>query len=188
MSEHAIPTPAGVILTALMRGRGWVRGRSPARGRPDVQTGSDVHGGRDAHRAAAVPGSYELSWHESLRLLTDAPVGRIVYSDHALPAVQPVNFVVDDEAVVFRAGEGSRLARAVENAVVAFEADEYDPAAGTGWSVAVIGKCVTVSEPGDVERLSRRVPPHWAPIAPGRFVRISIAELSGRQIGPRRQR
>ncbi|MGE5290418.1 MAG: pyridoxamine 5'-phosphate oxidase family protein [Micromonosporaceae bacterium] len=134
--------------------------------------------------AATVPESYDLSWHESLRLLTGAHVGRIVYSDHALPAVQPVNFVVDDEAVIFRAAEGSRLARAVENAVVAFEADEYDPDAGTGWSVAVVGKCEAVSEPREVSRLSGLVPLHWAPVGEGRFVRICIAELSGRRIGP----
>lgn len=194
MSEHAIPTYAG-ILTALARGRGLPRGRSPnggsgthdgsgTDGGSEIHRSSEARGGSDVHRAAAPPRSYELSWHESLRLLTGAPVGRIVYSEHALPAVQPVNFVVDDEAVVFRATEGSRLARAVDNAVVAFEADEYDPAAGTGWSVAVVGKCEPVSEPREIARLSGLVPLHWAPVGAGRFVRISIAELSGRRIGP----
>ncbi len=48
------------------------------------------------------PGPDVLSWYECLRLLASAQIGRIVYSDQALPAVQPVDFVVDDEAVVVR--------------------------------------------------------------------------------------
>jgi uncharacterized protein len=119
-----------------------------------------------------------------MRLLANAPVGRIVYSDQALPAVQPVDFVVDDEAVVVRTGDGSRLARAVERAVVAFEADDYDPAAGSGWSVTIVGECSEIEEPGHIERLSALVPSHWAPDGHHHFVRISVAGVTGRRIHP----
>ncbi len=129
-------------------------------------------------------GSEALSWHECLRLLASAPVGRIVYSDQALPAVQPVDFVVDDETVVVRTDDGSRLARAVERAVVAFEADEYDPVAGSGWSVTVVGECSEIEEPGQVERLSALVPKHWARDGGHRFVRISLAGVTGRRVHP----
>lgn len=130
------------------------------------------------------PGPEVLPWHECLRLLASAPVGRIVYSDQALPAVQPVDFVVDDETVVVRTADSSRLARAVERAVVAFEVDDYDPAAGSGWSVTVVGECSGIDEPGQVERLSALVPKHWARNGDDRFVRISLAGVTGRRLNP----
>jgi uncharacterized protein len=131
------------------------------------------------------PGPDTLSWHECLRLLARAEVGRIVYSDQALPAVQPVDFAVDEEAVVVRTEHGSRLARAVERAVVAFEADEYEPAAGSGWSVTIVGECSEIEEPGQLERLSKLVPKRWAPDGDGHLVRISIAGVTGRRIAPK---
>jgi nitroimidazol reductase NimA-like FMN-containing flavoprotein (pyridoxamine 5'-phosphate oxidase superfamily) len=129
-------------------------------------------------------GPEALPWHECLQLLASARVGRIVYSDQALPAVQPVDFLVDDETVVVRIRDGSRLARAVERAVVAFEVDDYDPAAGSGWSVTVVGECSGIEEPGQVERLSALVPRHWARDGNGRFVRISLADVTGRRLDP----
>ncbi len=130
------------------------------------------------------PGPDALSWHECLRLLAGAQVGRIVYSDQALPAVQPVDFVMDDDAVFFRTEGGSRLARAVERAVVAFEADEYQAAAGGGWSVTIVGECSEIEEPSQVERLSTLVPKHWAPDGNAHFARISIAGVTGRRLQP----
>jgi len=129
-------------------------------------------------------GSDVLSWDECLRLLSSAQVGRIVYSDQALPAVQPVDFVLDDEAVVVRTGNGSRLVRAVDRAVVAFEADEYDQVAGSGWSVTIVGECSEIEDPGQVDRLSALVPRRWAPGGDQRFVRISLAGVTGRRVHP----
>jgi len=129
-------------------------------------------------------GSEILSSGECLQLLASAPVGRVVYSDQALPAVQPVDFVVDDGAVVIRTGDGSRLARAVNDAVVAFEADELDTTAGSGWSVTVVGECSDISEPGHVKRLSTLVSRRWVTDGDDHFVRISIAGIAGRRVHP----
>jgi len=74
---------------------------------------------------------------EALRLLASAPVGRVVFTLRALPAVLPVNFVLDGDAVVFRTAPGSKLTAAVRNAVVAFQVDQIDPQTQTGWSVVV---------------------------------------------------
>ncbi|MFI6802128.1 pyridoxamine 5'-phosphate oxidase family protein [Streptosporangium canum] len=43
-----------------------------------------------------------LTREECLDLLSAAPIGRIVFTDHALPAVQPVNFHLNDQAIVIR--------------------------------------------------------------------------------------
>lgn len=123
-----------------------------------------------------------LPRHECLRLLASAPVGRVVYSDQALPAVQPVNFVVDNGTVIIRAARGSRLAKAVQRAVVAFQADEYDPAGGTGWSVTIVGESADVEEPDEVKRLATLVGRHWTPDGIDHFVRIGIVGVTGRRI------
>lgn len=58
-----------------------------------------------------------LSHEECLRLLGGAAVGRVVFTIRALPAVQPVSFILADDAVVFGAEEESQLAAAVRDAV-----------------------------------------------------------------------
>ena len=80
-----------------------------------------------------------LDEQESIHLLHTTAIGRVAYSQAALPAIRAVSYTLRDGAVVIPARAGSALARAVRGAVVAFEADSYDPAARTGWSVSVVG-------------------------------------------------
>jgi len=77
-------------------------------------------------------GSEALDRGECLRLLGSVSIGRIIFTEHALPAAEPVNFALLGDAVVFRTAAGSRLAAAARNAVVAFEADEFHPATRAG--------------------------------------------------------
>ena len=51
----------------------------------------------------------ELSREECLRLLGEAQVGRVVCTYRALPAVRPVNHLVDGERIIIRAGLGSAI-------------------------------------------------------------------------------
>ncbi|GAA4147357.1 pyridoxamine 5'-phosphate oxidase family protein [Actinomadura keratinilytica] len=115
-------------------------------------------------------------------LLASAPVGRIVFTDRALPAVQPVNFALVDDEVVIRTSNGSKLAAAVRGAVVAFEADDFDAATRTGWSVVVVGHARLVTDPGELEELRRLPLTPWAPGEREQFVRIRPQMYSGRRI------
>ena len=67
-----------------------------------------------------------LSRDECLRLMGSVPVGRIVYTRQALPAVELVNFALDDGDIIIRTDAGGKLAAATRGAVVAFEADSVD--------------------------------------------------------------
>lgn len=128
-------------------------------------------------------GFRELERDECLRLLAKAPVGRIVHTRHALPAVLPLNFCVDgDGAVVFRTSATSELVRAVDGAVVAFEADEIDAAAQSGWSVVVTGRAALVTDPAEHERLARTGPRSWVPWPEEVFVRIEPELVTGRDL------
>lgn len=80
-----------------------------------------------------------LALEECLRLLGTTGIGRLAYTQSALPAVRPVTFTLDGDDVLIPARAGSPLVCAVRGAVVAFQSDAYDPAARTGWTVTVVG-------------------------------------------------
>jgi hypothetical protein len=88
----------------------------------------------------------ELTRPESLRLLGGVPFGRIVYTVRALPMIVPVRHCVDDGMVVVRTHVSSDCA----GAVVAFQADNIDSAAESGWSVTVTGVARRVVDVGEV--------------------------------------
>ncbi|MEU8385415.1 pyridoxamine 5'-phosphate oxidase family protein, partial [Streptosporangium sp. NPDC048865] len=109
---------------------------------------------------------------------------RIVFTDRALPAVQPVGFVLDGEDIVIGTGIGSRLAVATDNAIVAFEADAFDPAARTGWSVTAVGPACAVREPGEIERLSALPLRTWVPGGCDHYIVVRAGQLTGRRLSP----
>ena len=88
----------------------------------------------------------ELTQAESLRLLSSVPVGRVVFTYHALPAIRPVNHLVMDNKIIIIASLGSAISSQAGSdgsdvgTVVAYEADSLDPDTHLGWSVVVIGK------------------------------------------------
>jgi hypothetical protein len=92
-----------------------------------------------------------LGEQESIHLLHTTTIGRVAYSQAALPAIRAVSYTLRDGAVMIPARVGSALARAARGTVVAFEADCYDPTARTGWSVTVVGpsRVVAVGRPED---------------------------------------
>jgi nitroimidazol reductase NimA-like FMN-containing flavoprotein (pyridoxamine 5'-phosphate oxidase superfamily) len=80
-----------------------------------------------------------LSREQCLRLMATAPIGRIIYTRHAMPAVEVVNFIVEAGDIVIRTALSGKLLAAIAGAVVAFEADDYDPVTRSGWSVTAVG-------------------------------------------------
>lgn len=84
---------------------------------------------------------------ECLHLLSSVDVGRVGVSMDALPVILPVHFAVTDESVVFRSTLGTRLDAATLGAVVAFQADGYDPSGTSGWSVMLQGVAAAAPDP-----------------------------------------
>jgi nitroimidazol reductase NimA-like FMN-containing flavoprotein (pyridoxamine 5'-phosphate oxidase superfamily) len=104
-----------------------------------------------------------LDIEECLRLLATVPIGRVVFTDQAMPGVLPVNFLLYRGLIVLRTGEGSKLAAALRNAVVAFEADEFDVGSRIGWSAMVIGHARLVRDGAERAELSALNLNSWAP-------------------------
>ncbi|MFD4951384.1 pyridoxamine 5'-phosphate oxidase family protein [Streptomyces sp. NPDC058451] len=128
-------------------------------------------------------GFRELGRQECLRLLAKVPVGRIVHTRHALPAVLPVNFALDgDGAVLLCTSATSELVRAIDGAVVAFEADEVDAVAHSGWSDVVTGPASVDADPAEHRRLHHGGPRSWVPSPQVVFVRIEPELVTGREL------
>ena len=124
----------------------------------------------------------QLSRDECLRLMGSVPVGRIVYTRQALPAVELVNFALDDGDIIIRTDAGSKLAAATRGAVVAFEADSVDVAGRAGWSVTVIGHAAAVTDRAEIGRLEQLPLTAWAPGNRDHFIRICPAIVNGARI------
>lgn len=122
-----------------------------------------------------------LSHRECLQLLTGAQLGRVVFTVAALPAVVPVTFAVDDDAVVMCTAAETRLAAAADRGVLALEVDEVDPVSRTGWSVVVTGVAGLVTDALSRSRISGVVAP-WAPGHYDVFIRLPMTVVSGRRI------
>ncbi|GAA4147367.1 MULTISPECIES: pyridoxamine 5'-phosphate oxidase family protein [Actinomadura] len=124
-----------------------------------------------------------IGTRECLDLMRSVPIGRIVFTDRALPAIQPVNFVLDaDDSVIIRTVPGSKLAAATRGAIVAFEADDFDEASRTGWSVTLIGPARAVTSPAERDRLARLPLTPWSPGMRDHFIRVTARQVSGRRI------
>jgi nitroimidazol reductase NimA-like FMN-containing flavoprotein (pyridoxamine 5'-phosphate oxidase superfamily) len=124
----------------------------------------------------------ELSREECLRLMATVPVGRIVYTRQAMPAVEPVNFAVDRGSIVIRTGASGKLAAALLHAVVGFQADDLDPATRSGWSVTVVGRSEEVTDRHEIDRLGTLGLETWAPVSPDHFIRITPGMVTGRRL------
>jgi uncharacterized protein len=122
-----------------------------------------------------------LGRDECLRLLAVATLGRIGFTSGALPTVLPVTFHLDEEHIYVRTGRGSTLDAALQNSVVAFEADDFDPVDHCGWSVAVTGLASAVSTPIGLGLAHRELPAAWANGENEAVLAISTELVSGRR-------
>ena len=120
-----------------------------------------------------------LTPRECLERLATRAVGRLAFSEHALPTVRPVNFVLQDGDILVRTSATGGIGR-LSGEVVAFEVDDLEPAPATGWSVVVVGKAEAVTDAGELAALADPRHPLWANGARSRFLRIPIDMISGR--------
>ena len=119
---------------------------------------------------------------EALDLAATMPVGRIVYSRYAMPAVFIVNFRLDGRDVVFRTRKGSMFGAGVAGTVVAFEVDRIDEAAHEGWMVTFLGRAKLITDPAEQARLAELGVDPWAPGERNWFIKIVTEKVIGRRI------
>lgn len=123
-----------------------------------------------------------LTRTQCLQLLADADVGRVVFAMGAMPAIQPVNYLLMGHEVFFRTAHGAKLAAATRNSIVAFEIDEIDRQAHRGWSVVGIGACREITDSAELTKLAARLPEPWISDRTGHTIAIALERISGRRI------
>lgn len=104
----------------------------------------------------------ELDRAQALALLASVTYGRVVFTHNALPAIRPVNHLVDFDEIIIRTRMVSTFAgvlRPSNHPVVAYEADSLDTTLRLGWSVVATGVAVPVTERSRIERYERVLQP-----------------------------
>ena len=75
-----------------------------------------------------------------MRLLASVDYGRVTFTLNALPAIRPVNHLVDEGRIIIRTRLTTAISTVVTSAdsgvVVAYEADDFDSQMQAGWSAA----------------------------------------------------
>jgi len=106
----------------------------------------------------------ELTRTRALALLSSVPIGRLVFTHQALPAIRPVNHLVEGESIIVRATAGAAVtaAAARDGVVVAYEADVIDAERREGWSVIIVGTARLMTDDLAAERYRRRLHPWLA--------------------------
>ncbi|WP_163511596.1 pyridoxamine 5'-phosphate oxidase family protein [Fodinicola acaciae] len=123
-----------------------------------------------------------LDHDQCLDLLATQPVGRIVYTLRAMPAVLPVTFAVHNGGIVIKTNASSRLAKATRGAIVAFEVDEYDQAVERGWSVVIIGPSEEVTKPAELAAIRSLPLKPWTTYQRQTFISIRPHVVTGRRL------
>lgn len=110
-------------------------------------------------------------------------MGRIVYTANAMPAITPVNYLVDGESILIRTASTNKLAAAGRHEIVAFEADQIDPERSAGWSVVVTGRASEVTDPAELGRIASLPLHSWVLDGTGgRYIRINTDVVTGRRV------
>ena len=134
-------------------------------------------------RMAMQPDVVDLDRPECLKLLAQAVVGRIVFTDGALPAVVPITFALDGEQAVCRTSASSRLARAADRGVLALQTDHVDMSTRSGWSVVGTGVAEVRRDAAELDRVAALVDP-WVSGPFDAVIRLPLTVLTGRRILP----
>jgi len=132
----------------------------------------------------------ELSHAQCFELVRSKRVGRLAYSGPDGLEVLPLNYVIHDEAVVFRTSPYTTLGRQGQGYLdevddvddAAFEVDEIDDYTESGWSVLLKGRLRLVDSDDLPNSLDRPLP--WPAGERFLYMRLVPRTVSGRRLLP----
>jgi uncharacterized protein len=129
-----------------------------------------------------MPALHVLDAVECERLLRRGSFGRLVLSTPEGPEIFPVNYAVQDGAIVVRISPSGAIARHADAAEVVFEIDRVDEEYWSGWSVVARGRGELASDPPDDAPAGHRVR-SWVDEDRDSELRVVWRELTGRRVG-----
>jgi len=124
-----------------------------------------------------------LTLEECERLLEAGSIGRIAVVSAGEPLILPVLFKYAKASIAFRTAPGEKLDAVWQSLPAAFEIDNWDTKARTGWSVLVRGQTETVEDETRIAELESLGLEDWVPPEqPTTWVLIHPVEITGRRI------
>lgn len=125
----------------------------------------------------------ELSPQECWSLIATGGVGRIATTTDDGPVILPVNFIVDNETVVFRTTAYGLIGRIGPASEIAFEVDRLDEEMREGWSVLLVGAMERVEDPDEAAAAlgSANLEP-WVGGVRNLVVRVRPRRVTGRRV------
>jgi len=129
----------------------------------------------------------KVSPRESMRLLGTVSLGRVAFTTRALPAIRPVNHLVDGDYIIIRTDAEAAITTSLRSesgsVVVAYQADMIDYAEHLGWSVTVVGLAQQVVDPDDAATYRRALRP-WVEGEKDQVIAIHAELITGFRLVP----
>jgi len=120
----------------------------------------------------------ELDRASCWELVRAQQLGRLAYTDLALPSIRPLNYEVDGTHLLLRVSP--KLADRLDGQVVAFEVDDIDQSARIGTTVVLIGTVRRTDEAEGVRASGRA--PSWVAQPESVPMRLTIGRMDGRRL------
>jgi nitroimidazol reductase NimA-like FMN-containing flavoprotein (pyridoxamine 5'-phosphate oxidase superfamily) len=124
----------------------------------------------------------ELDVPTCWRLVARTGFGRVGFVHAGEVTVLPVNAAEWDRRIIFRTVQGTSLALAGNGSVVAFETDNTDRSAESGWSVIVRGQLWDVTHRAEAAQWHQLLVRSWAPPPRNVWMMIQPTAVTGRMI------
>lgn len=123
----------------------------------------------------------ELDESTCRRLLCRSPMGRVGFTDRALPRILPAYCTLHGDEVVLARRHGATL-EIRQGAIVAFEVDTYDPITHEGWCVSLVGTSRVVTDKDEVAELDALDFAPWTSQEGSAYIGISMSLVHGRAL------
>ena len=118
-------------------------------------------------------------------LLGRRSAGRVAWNAPDGPHILPVNYAYYNAQIVFRTSPHGVLSTLARRTPVAFEIDEIDEEATSGWNVVVRGSAHAVTNDYELTTLWRDGPVPWAQGVRTLIIAITPRTMTGRALrGP----
>lgn len=120
-----------------------------------------------------------LEHAESWALLRGESFGRLAVSVANQPDIFPVNFYADEDGILIRTAQGTKLLEVTINGAVAFEVDHHNEHGA--WSVVITGTAHVLERPEEIAAADELPLRTWVPTMKLVYVRITPTSVSGRR-------
>ena len=122
----------------------------------------------------------ELDEAQCRRLLESVPIGRLGFTEAALPTILPVHFIVRGDDVIIGSLGGPKVRSAGRNDVVAFEVDGWDPVTHEGWAVGVVGRTRLITDEAEIAYPDALGVAPWKPEQGRHYFAVSMHAVRGK--------